>query len=152
MYEVDSLVSGTPHFLPLCPLGPHLAQLALEFTSDPGVGTDMERTAQPTCHQGVTAVCLPISLQSSLPSNNKAMSCLIWAGTLQYPVDVTVTTVTSQQTGFLQPWRKLVAVLGSGPRAGSCPHLRSPSADEGLKACGPTGSSLPSCAEASSLL
>lgn len=72
----------------------------------------MERTAHPTCYQRVTAVCLPVSLQSSLPPNTKAMSCLIWARTLQYPVDVTVTEVTSQKTGFLQLWRKLVAVPG----------------------------------------
>lgn len=142
-----------PTTCPSATLNPFLAQLALEFTSDPGMGTEMERTTQPMCYQTISE-SLPSVYQSLIrapyPQIPRPGVCLIWARTFRYPVDVT--SVTSQQTGFHQLWRRPLAVLGSGPGPGFCPPLRSSTADEGLKACGPTGSSFPLCSEASLLL
>lgn len=96
----DRLVSGTALPAPLPPWT-HLTRLALEFTSDPGVETEVERTAQqPVIGLAPSHCHLFTSLSSELlPPKTEARRYFIWARTLQYPVEVT--PVTSQQTGLL---------------------------------------------------
>lgn len=126
------------HPLP-APLPPwtHLTQLALEFTSDPGMGTEMERTTQQPITRLAPSHChLLTSLPSELPtSNTKARSYLLWARTLQCPVDVT--PMTSPQTGFLSCGGDFWLFWAQGPGLALVPISDLPLLMRDLRSVGP---------------